>query len=169
MNIYCQLDGLCLFSAVGGRAEPNLSLLHLDQRGEDRRPGTGRTTTKQRVQGPGGEIHRDGRWSGEHIFRQYEGTGHLETTGTNTGCTHIYIYCDALSIISNTSYSSGGRQRTLQPFKFLQSLQPLQPSEKEHPYSLPRAIPRLPEFVLPHDGYGQELLQLHGLHDGPGR
>lgn len=65
------------FSVVGGRAEPILSLLHLDQRGEDRRPGAGGTTTKHRVQEPGGEILRDGRRSGQHIFRQYEGTVHL--------------------------------------------------------------------------------------------
>lgn len=66
-----------LLSAAGGGAEQNVSLLHLDQRGEAGRPGAGGTATEQRVQEPGGEIHRDGRWCGQHIYRQYEGTVHL--------------------------------------------------------------------------------------------
>lgn len=60
-------------SAAGGRAEPNVSLLHLDQWGKHQQPGAGRTAAEPRIQRPGGEIHRDGRRRGQHIFRQYEG------------------------------------------------------------------------------------------------
>lgn len=71
-------------SAARGGAEQNVSLLHLDQRGEDRHAGTGGTTPEQGAQEPRGEIHRDGRRCGQHIFRQHEGTVYLQTLGTMT-------------------------------------------------------------------------------------
>ncbi len=61
-------------SAAGGGVKQNVSVLHLDQWGEDRRPGARGTTTEQRIQEPGGKIHGDGRRGGQHIFRQHEGT-----------------------------------------------------------------------------------------------
>lgn len=73
--------------AAGGGVEQNVSFLHLDQRGEDRRPGAGGTATEQGVQEPGGKIRGDGRRCGRHIFRQYEGTVDLQPRGLHL-CTH---------------------------------------------------------------------------------
>lgn len=73
-DVWFEIKSSPLSPAAGGRAEQNVSVLHLDQRGEDRRPGAGGTATEQRVQEPGGKIHRDGRRCGQHIHRQHEGT-----------------------------------------------------------------------------------------------
>lgn len=62
--------------AAGGCVESDSSLLHLDQRGEDGCPGEGRPAAEEGVLPPGGEVRRDGRRRGQHLFRQHEGTKH---------------------------------------------------------------------------------------------
>ena len=126
--------------AAGGRAEQDVSLLHLDQRGEDRRPGAGGPASEQGVQEPGGEVHRDGRRRGQHLLRQHEGLTdelepHVRTENTSSAvmdhlfpqvADHVHYNPPALFLPSFlspfTRHSRSVRSLFHDPFQGFQSL-----------------------------------------------
>lgn len=72
-NSFLKKALLTFSPAAGGPAKSHSSLLHLDQRGEDRHAGASRAAAEGGILPTRRKIRRNGRRCGQHLFRQHEG------------------------------------------------------------------------------------------------